>query len=157
MQPGHMMPSIVGGTGISISDDKLAVSSPQVNRRLALPMNAQLAAQFDGLAIHSCGVWAHTMAMLSEFPKITAIECAVAHGRHDSEPNPNPPAAVRQAIVDSSIIVKARLPTDFEQAMAALDDLAAPHLRLVVEIGYSAEHVERNYRCITEKLEKIYA
>ena len=157
VQPGHTMPSIVGGAGISISDDNLAVSSPQVNRRFALPMNAQLAAHFDGLAIHSCGVWAHTMAMLSEFPKITAIECAVGHGRHDSEPNPNPPVAVRQAIVDSSIIVKARLAADIEQAMTALHDLAAPHLRLVVEIGYSAEHAERNYRRITKKLEEIYA
>ena len=128
VQPGHTMPSIVGGAGISVSDDNLAVSSPQVNRRFALPMNAQLAALFDGLAIHSCGVWAHTMAMLSDFPKITAIECAVGHGPHDSEPTPNSPVAVRNAIVDSSIVVKARLAADIEQAVAALHDLAAPHL-----------------------------
>ena len=157
VQPGHLMPSVVGGPGISISDDNLAVSSPAINRRFALPLDEQLAKQFGGLAIHSCGVWTHTMAMLRDLQNITGIECQVGNGRGDHDPNPNPPAQVRQAIAGSSLVVKARLGSDLEKALVAIDELASPQLRLVVEIGYTPEHAEQNYRRITERLETIYA
>ena len=130
MQPGHIMPSVVGGTGISISDDNLAVSSPRINRQFALPVDRQIADQFGGVAVHSCGVWTHTMSMLRDMPNIMAIECAVGHGRGDHDPNPNPPADVRQAIADSSLILKVRFDTDIDKALAALEELASPKMRL---------------------------
>ena len=156
VQPGHLMPSYVGGWGISISDDNLAVSSPRINRQFALPMDGQLAEQFGGLMIHSCGVWTHTMAMLRDFPKITAIDCAVGHGRGDHDPNTNPPADVRRAVAGSSLIVKARFDSDLEKALAALDELVSPEMRLIAHIGYVPEHAERNYRRVKERLERIY-
>jgi hypothetical protein len=155
-QPGHLMPSFVGGPGISISDDNLAVSSPQINRRFALPMDEQIAVQFGGLSIHSCGVWTHTMSMLDELRNITAIECAVGHGRGDHDPNTNPPADVRKIAVGSPLIVKARFDTDLDKALAALDELASPRMRLIAHIGYVPEHAERNYRRVTQKLEQVY-
>ncbi len=155
-QPGHLMPSVVGGAGISISDDNLAVSSPKINRRFALPVDGQLAEQFGGLTIHSCGVWTHTMSMLRDFQKITAIDCAVGHGRGDQDPNLNLPAEVRRAVADSSLIVKARFDSDLEKALLAIDELASPRMRLIAHIGYVPEHAERNYRRVTERLEKIY-
>jgi hypothetical protein len=154
--PGHLMPSVVRGSGISISDDNLAVSSPAVNRQFALPMNAQLAEQFGGLAVHSCGIWTHTMRLLGEFPKINAIECAVGHGRGDHDPNLNPPVEVRQAVEGSSLLVKARFDSDLDKALAALDELVSPRMRLIAHLGYDAEHAERNYRRVTERLEQIY-
>lgn len=157
MQPGHLLPSVVGGPGISISDDNLAVASPKVNRVFALPYDEQLANRFGGLAIHSCGVWTQTMAMLREFQNMTAIECQVGNGRGDHDPTPNPPALVREAVAGHSIIVKTRLGSDIEKALASLDDLVSPQMRLVVEIGYTPEHADRNYQRITEKLERLYA
>jgi hypothetical protein len=156
VQPGHSMPSFVGGPGISISDDNLAVSSPQINRRFALPMDEQLAKAFGGLAIHSCGVWTHTMAMLGDFEKMTAIDCAVGHGRGDHDPNTNRPADVRRAVAGSSLIVKARFDSNLEKALAALDELASPEMRLIAHIGYDPENAERNYRRVREKLERMY-
>jgi hypothetical protein len=155
-QPGHLIPSVVGGPGISISDDNLAVSSPRINRRFALPLDGQLAEEFGGLAIHSCGVWTHTMSMLREYPKITAVECAVGYGRGDHDPNLNLPAEVRQATAGSPLIVKARFDSDLDKALAALDELASPQMRLIAHIGYDPEHAERNYRRFTEKLERVY-
>lgn len=155
-QPGHLMPSLVGGPGISISDDNLAVSSPRINRQFALPMDEQLAGHFGGVAIHSCGVWTHTMPMLHELQKITAIECAVGHGRGDHDPSLNLPAEVRRAVADSSLVLKARFDSDLDKALAALDELASPKLRLIAHIGYVPEHAERNYRRVTEKLERVY-
>ena len=153
-KPGHMLPSLPGGRGISISDDNLAVSSPSINRKIALPFDRQLADAFGGLAVHSCGVWAHTMAMLRDMPNILGVECAVGEGPHD--PNPNPPADVRRALAGSSIIAKARLGDDINKTLAALDELADPQLKLVVEIGYDSENAERNYRLVQEKLHEVY-
>jgi hypothetical protein len=157
MQPGHLLPSIVGGPGISISDDNLAVASPKINRSFALPFDEQLANEFGGLAIHSCGVWTHTMVMLREFQNMTAIECQVGNGRGDHDPNPNPPADVQKAVAGHSLIVKTRLGSDIEKALVAIDQLASPQMRLIVEVGYTPEHAEDNYRRITERLEQIYA
>ena len=157
VRPGHLMPSIVGGPGISISDDNLAVSSPHINQRFALPLDEQIAREFGGLALHSCGVWTRTMALLEPLQHITAIECAAGFERGDQDPKPNPPADVRQAMAGSGRIVKARLGNNLEKALAAIDALASPEMRLVVEIGYDAEHAQRNYRCLSERLEQIYA
>lgn len=156
-QPGHLMPSIVGLPGISISDDNLAVSSPKINRQFSLPLDEQLGVHFGGVAIHSCGVWTHTISMLRDFQKMMAIECAVGHGRCDHDPNTNPPADVRGAVADSSLIVKVRFDSDIDKALAALDELASPEMRLIAHIGYVPEHAERNYRLVTEKLEQVYA
>jgi hypothetical protein len=156
VQPGHLMPSFVGGPGISISDDNLAVSSPQINRRFALPMDERLAVEFGGLSIHSCGVWTHTMSALGQLKNITAIECAVGHGRGDHDPNTNPPAEVRRIAEGTPLIVKARFDGNMDKALADLEELASPNMRLIAHLGHDPEHAERNYRRFTEILERIY-
>jgi hypothetical protein len=120
-------------------------------------MNEQLAVKFGGLAIHSCGVWTHTISMLREFKNMMAIDCAVGHGRGDHDPNTNLPAEVRKAAAGSDLIVKVRFDSDIEKALAALDELASPDMRLIAHLGYVHEHAEENYRRVTEKLERIYA
>ena len=58
------------------------------------------------------------MSMLRDFQKITAIDCAVGHGRGDQDPNLNLPAEVRRAVADSSLIVKARFDSDWRRLAA---------------------------------------
>ena len=153
-RPGHQMVSVAGGPGISVSDDNLAVSSPPINRKFALPLDQQLADAFGGIALHSCGVWPPPMAMLREMSNVQVVECAVGEGA--SDPNPNSPADVRRALAGSSIIAKTRLGDDIDKALTVLDELADRRLKLVVEIGYDEENAERNYRLIEEKLQNIY-
>jgi hypothetical protein len=153
-RPGHQLPSVAGGPGFSLSDDNLAVSSPEINQKIALPLDKQLADTFGGLAVHSCGEWAHTMPMLREMSNILAVECAVGAGSGD--PNPNAPADVRRALTGSSIFAKVRLGDDISKALATLEELADGQLKLVVQIGYDEENAERNYRLIQERLQQIY-
>jgi len=153
-RPGHQMPSLPGGPGISVSDDNLAVASPLVNRKIALPADRQLADAFGGLALHSCGNWTHTMPMLRELPNMMLVECAV--GRSSGDPKPNEPGEVRRALAGSPIIAKARVGDDIQNTLSVLDKLADSELNLIVEIGYDEQNAERNYRLVREKLEKIY-
>ena len=57
VMPGHIMLSNKGLTGMSISDDNLAVASPDVNAKFNLPLNERVGKAMGGVAIHSCGRW----------------------------------------------------------------------------------------------------
>ena len=153
-RPGHQMVSVAGGPGISVSDDNLAVSSPAINQKIALPFDQQLADAFGGIALHSCGTWVHTMPMVREMSNVQVVECAVGEGSND--PDPNPPGDVRRALAGSSIITKARVGGDMNKALNVLDKLADPKLKLVVEIGYDEENAEQNYRLIQQRLRSVY-
>ena len=161
-RPGHSMPSLLGAPGFSISDDNLAVASPRVNRRFALPYDRQLADALGPLAIHSCGTWTHTMPAVRDMGGVMAIECAVGEGRDEGQaaglhdPAPNNPAEVRRSLAGSPIITKARPGDNLEKTLAMLDDLVDPGRKLIVEIPHHPEDAEFNYRRIEERLRKWY-
>jgi len=153
-RPGHIMPSGTFLQGISISDDNLAVSSPHINEVMALPFNAQIAAAFGGLAIHSCGVWTKTMALLAEkCPGVVMIDCA---GSWEADPNPNALEEIRWALAGTGIVTKVRIGKAEEELRAVAERLADPRMPLVLEIAYDPEHAERNYKMATELLGKVY-
>ena len=152
-RPGHIMTAFPGGPGISISDDNLAVGSPTVNRDISLPFNQQIADAFGGIAIHSCGAWSSTMRHLRACPGAFMIDCAA---ELTCDPNPNPPEAIRNALVDQNIIAKVRFGANMQTVVPAVRDLADKRLRLVVEIGYDAPNAQRNYDLVRQTLEEIY-
>ncbi len=153
VRPGHIM---VGGTvyrGLSISDDNLPVSSPRINQKVAFPYDQMLADAFDGLAIHSCGNWAKTMDRLDRMTNILMIDCATSKV---CDPTPNVPAEVRTAMHGKGIITKVRVGNDLAEVLPQLEDLAAPDLKLIIELAYSEENAEKNYKAVKEKLSALY-
>lgn len=153
-RPGHQFPSLPGAPGFSISDDNLAVASPAINRRIAIPFDRRMGAALGGALVHSCGNWARTMAILRGMPEILGVECAV--GTTSGDPTPNHPAEVRDALAGSGLYAKVRLGSDLEKAIAVLDELVHPALRLIVEIGYDPGNAERNYEAVRERLAAVY-
>ncbi|TFG66365.1 MAG: hypothetical protein E4H27_10035 [Anaerolineales bacterium] len=152
-KPGHIMPASPSYRGISISDDNLAVSSPKINEIISLPSNQKIADAFNGVAIHSCGKWAHTMAKLKDMQNVIMVDCAVSR---EVDPTPNAPASVREAMKGSGIITKVRVGGDMPNVMRILDALFDPSLKLIVEINYSATDAERNYKLVRDKLSALY-
>ena len=157
-KPGQIMPSSTSYRGISISDDNLAVSSPQINEKIALPFNQKIADAFNGLAIHSCGKWTHTMAKLKHLRNILMIDCAITP---ESDPTPNIAAEVRDAMKGSSIITKVRTGTNIEKAIPILEELFDPSIKLIVGIEYSRENyspekAENNYKIVKDLLNGLY-
>jgi hypothetical protein len=156
-RPGHVMPSLPSLSGITLSDDNLAVSSPSINERYSLRFNQLIADQLGGVAIHSCGVWDHTMRLLRG-RGVTAVDCAVSRR---CDPTPMTPGMVRGALAGSGIVVKARCggaPEEIEEAIAGL---AGPDMRLILDIGRIEEDdaayaraAESNYRRASELLER---
>lgn len=158
-RPGHVMPSLPGFRGICLSDDNLAVSSPEINEKVSLRFNQKIAESFDGVAIHSCGVWDHTMSRLKNYD-VVGIDCAI-DGWWD--PTPNDPINVKNAVKGSDFIIKARCNDSIEKVVEMLDEFVDPTMRLVLDIPRSEEDdnayarlAERNYKRASEKLAQLY-
>lgn len=107
VKPGHIMLCNDGLTGYSLSDDNLAVASPQVNETFNLVFDEQVGKAFGGVAIHSCGNWSQTMPLVKKIvPSCVAIDCALDK---TCDPNPNEPEKVRDAFAGSGIHVHIRM------------------------------------------------
>jgi hypothetical protein len=61
------------GMGLAISDDALAVLSPQTYNEFALPYTNELAEEFNGVFIHSCGDIRHQFDNLEKVYKLRGI------------------------------------------------------------------------------------
>ena len=81
--PGHMMISSTGRKGIALSDDNLAVISPDSFAVIGTPWNAELSRRFGGVAIHSCGLVTHNTPQVLTLPDLREFDCKVT----DFEPN----------------------------------------------------------------------
>lgn len=152
-KPGHIMVSAPFFSGISVSDDNLSFCSPDFNAEFSLPYNYRLAEAFGGVYIHSCGVWAHTMAILERAKGVSGIDCASSL---DCDPNPNLPAAIRAAMSGKGIPVKIRMGNDVKKALSQLGEIVSPDIQLIIEIGYDPVNAETNYRQVVEKLNESY-
>jgi hypothetical protein len=154
-RPGHIMPSLPGGPGISVSDDNLAVSSPEINGIVSLPFDKAVGEAFGGISIHSCGVWTHTMKAAASLGFTTMLDCAV----HSScDPNPNKPEALRDAFIEASsnskCILKVRAGGSLEEALSIAATLANPAYKLVFQIPYDPATGRETCKRLADVLEK---
>jgi hypothetical protein len=144
-EPGHLMGAAVGLKGIAIADDNLAVSSPEINRRMALPLDERIGQTFGGIAIHSCGNWARTMRLMKDYPSIRMVDCALPT---NPDPTPNVPEEVRDALRGTGIVAKVRIGNDFEKSLPVLDRVLAPDMKLIVEFPLDVQRERENYELI---------
>ena len=148
LEPGHIMLSSSHLRGMSISDDNLALGSPEVNRDFNMPMNDEIGRAMNGVAIHSCGVWAHSMHLVKEHcPSCVAIDCAVDNS---ADPNPNDPEKVRDAMAGTGITVHVRFTGETGKMAEVVRKLKHPGVRYVFHPSYvDIETAEKNYDVIT--------
>ena len=153
------MPSLPGLTGITLSDDNLAVSSPHINEKYSLRFNQVIAENMGGVAVHSCGVWDHTMKLLPG-RGVTAVDCSVSP-RWD--PTPMTPEMVRAALAGTGIAVKARCGGTPEEIAHAVSALAGPDMRVILDIARIDEDdtayarvAEANYGLARQLLGRAY-
>jgi len=157
-RPGHVMPSLPGFRGITLSDDNLAVSSPELNLKFSLQFDHKIAEKMGGAAVHSCGVWDHTMKLLPGH-NVMAVDCSVSP-RWD--PTPMTPEAVRAALAGSGIVVKARCGGTKDEIEHAVSALAGKDMRLILDIARIDDDddayeqaAEANYKVAEKALEMV--
>lgn len=72
----HMEYYIPPTKGIRLSDDVLAVVSPEDYVRFHLPYNGRLGEVFGGVVLHSCGNIVHNLTAVQDTPFLTGICCS---------------------------------------------------------------------------------
>jgi hypothetical protein len=158
-RPGHVMPSLTTLGGITLSDDNMAVSSPQVNEKFSLRFNRKVSQALGGVVLHSCGVWDHTLRKLRA-PEVMGIDCSVAKVW---DPTPMTPAAVGTALAGTGVFAKARCGGTPEAIREAVAGLARPGMRVILDIARLDEDdaayraaAERSYALACEELSRAF-
>src|SRR3989339_290934 len=159
--PGRIISSSInanlGGKGITIADDNLAVSSPQLNAEYFLPLDDKIGEAFGGIAIHSCGNWGHTMPLLLQMKNLIMIDCKISS---PMDPNPTIPEQARDALKGTNIAVQVNLNNDVERDFDLLDRLCSPDLRLIVrfikEEKEKIDDIQSKYDRLKKFLQKRY-
>lgn len=69
----HPMVWLPKESGMALSEDLLAVISPRLYRQFGVPYNERIAAEFDGVIIHSCGSIEHNLAELAQTRRLVGV------------------------------------------------------------------------------------
>ena len=149
--PGHTMWSPVSGTGISISDDMLALVGEDFYREFGMPYDEKIGKALGGAGIHSCGRWQHNFAGIKDLQSIRMIDLAVSFDWDYDPVNPND---IVNAFNNSTIPVQARCkPEDTD----TIDILLQSDVRLILSLWWDQDPQKRddNYNKIKERWEEL--
>lgn len=103
--PGHSMWSPDLLSGISISDDILAMVGPNFYKEFCVPCSERIAEALGGVVEHSCGKWAYNFDTVKEIKGLTMVDLAISKA-HD--PDPNCPGDIVKAFSGTGIPVQVR-------------------------------------------------
>ena len=128
-RPGHIMPSVTAGPGLSISEDDIVMISPEHYREFCEPYNRRLAEEFGGLAVHSCGNYERQLGALLQTPGLIMVDAAFSPAL---DPDPNRDYEFwRDTLKGTGIILQARMHLDWPRI---LPRLYHPDLKLVLQV-----------------------
>lgn len=83
--PAHFPPVYLpDGGGIVVSEDALAVLSPQTYQEFSLPYINELSEEFGGIVIHSCGNFEHQLPVLKKVHNLKGINFGVTETRFEA-------------------------------------------------------------------------
>jgi hypothetical protein len=152
--PGHNMLCCPGWPGISVCDDNMVFYSPGAYQLASMPYNSRIAQRFGGIAVHSCGNFAHNVPALLKTPQLRQVEGAVDVISHECDPSPNEPEAIRDGYRGHDVVVNMRL---HKSELDLLDRLLAPDLKCVVNVRgvESRGESEQVYQLFKERIRTI--
>lgn len=152
--PGHgFYFSTIKGNGIALSDDCLAISSPNINNNFLLPYDYEFGKEFGSVAIHSCGDWSHSMGLLPKSRYVSAIDCVLEGGNDVSF---NIPEVIRDSFKKTNIIVQVRINPEVDESIKALNRLLHEDLKLVVCSIVDTKNHSYQFKKLKRILENFY-
>jgi hypothetical protein len=128
-QPGHGFASSRVGRGIGLSTDNLIMISPAMFEGFCVGDCARIGEPFGGTAIHSCGNWARWINAVKRISNLIMVDGAFSP---QTDPAHNHCEDFRDALVDTGVILHARVVGDPEEVLARAKRLWKPGLKLIV-------------------------
>lgn len=148
--PGHMMLSGQGMPGIALSDDNMAVLSPNSYRAIGKPYNEILSRRFGGLALHSCGVISHNIPLLQQTEGLGYLDFKIT----DFEPNDA--ALMAKAFAGTGVVLKACVYP--QEDLHRLKPMLRSDVKTVVQVLTSgdADACNRQYDAVAQFVHDHY-
>jgi len=85
MVPAHFPPAYLpDGKGVTVSEDSLAVLSPDLYEKFSLPYINELSEEFGGVMIHSCGNFENQLDVLDKVKNLRGINFGVTETRFEA-------------------------------------------------------------------------
>lgn len=128
-RPGHGFASSRAGTGIGLSTDNLIMLSPAMYQQFCAENAARIGSHFGGAAIHSCGNWGKWLEAVKSIPNLIMIDGAFSP---QTDPHYNHCEDFRDALVNTGVILHARLVGDPEDVLPRVKRLWKPGLKLII-------------------------
>jgi hypothetical protein len=146
VKPGHGFASSRAFEGFGMSDDNVVMVDDATYLKLVAPSFIKLGKAFGGPVHHSCGNFSDKAQMLKE---ITGLKMADAAFTAETDPHPNPAEPFVQALMNSGIILNARMVGKPETVMETTEYLWAEGMKLVaVTFSQSPEEQKQAYDTI---------
>jgi hypothetical protein len=126
--PGHGFPSSRAFTGFGSSDDNIMLITPEAYRDLAIPSLLKMTENLQEPVFHSCGNWSERAGVVKQIPGVSMVDGAFTH---QTDHDPNPPEAIRDAFAGTGIAISARMVGDLESIKTTIERLWHPDLKLI--------------------------
>jgi hypothetical protein len=153
-RPGHIMLSSPRLSGISVSDDNMAVISKRAYLNAAAPYNSRLGEHFGGIALHTCGDFHQNYDAVKRVKNLVLVDCHIS----GADPQPNDPRKLAEAFAGTGIILKVGIGAA-EEHWDALEELIRPDLRLIIQVVSDGDVIKSNllYEQLKERCQKMLA
>ena len=136
--PGHTMWSPGISSGISLSDDMLALVDSDFYAEFGLPYDEKIGKALGGVGIHSCGQWYHNFEIVKKLESIMMIDLAVSY---DWDFAPQDTRKIAKAFAGERLPVQARCkPEDRE----SIDILLRSDMKTILSFWWSDDPEIRN-------------
>ena len=126
--PGHGFPSSRVFTGFGSSDDNILIITPEAYRDQAIPSLVKMTEALQEPVFHSCGNWSERTEVVKQIHGLSMVDGAFTL---QTDPDPNPPEAIRDAFAGTGIAVCARMVGDLDSIKPVIQRLWHPDLKLI--------------------------
>lgn len=106
VRPGHGFASAPCFQGFGMSDDNVVMVDNESYYNFISPSFEKVGKAFGGPVFHSCGNYSDKIEMIKGFDELKMVDAAFSQ---ETDPSPNPATPFTQSLVNSGIILNARM------------------------------------------------
>jgi hypothetical protein len=146
--PGHGFSSARCFTGLGMSGDVIMMLSPQQFAEFEAPAMTKAGAPFGGAGFHSCGNFSNRIDAVKKIENLVVVDAAFSA---ETDPDPCPPEAFRDAFANTGIVINARIVGEAKVVIEKVKRLYAPGVNLIV-VTYckTPDEQQRAYEAVHE-------
>lgn len=148
VNPGHGFASARNFDGYGQSDDNIVMLSNEDYLECAVPSFQKVGLAYGGPVLHSCGDWSGKLSILHKIEGLKMVDAAFSV---QTDPNPNPAVPFPDMLMNTGIVLNARIVGDLRVIERTVRQLWRPGMKLMV-VTYcpTVEEQERAYNLIHE-------